>query len=603
MTKPYLRKSPPPIKQESFNLSVYGGGLNNVSGDVTIQDNQSTNNQNMMFISDEIMETRPGITAIDALTLTNPITFIDDYKPIDAAHSKVRASDSKVYVDSTEIDTVTDTIKGLNYIGKYYYVDGTKLKMYNGTKTYEIVEDAKSFSTVTIETSATTPITIALEDLDARTIVGTVIRHETVTAIETYTITAVDVATKTIQINVPITQKIEEGDMIRLYVPREKANYFEGQVKYDETLNLVWYEPCEYELEDSLKGENYIARNPHTIAIRGERLYISGDTNHPNYVYLSDVANPFYFPSYVSFQCPPNGDAVVDIVEFDDAMVVGRHSDIYAIYGVSPDLTSSNPFRMKKVDVHIGFMAKNCFAIINNLLFFLGYDSKFYRMTTPQTNIEYLTTKPLTNIIDIHKAPISIDPEKLNKISTIVYNNEFMMNIDGTVIVYSYNNRAFTFYKGWLSTSLYTDGLNVYIGRSDGKVAMWDKDVYSDLGVAIESIYETKRFDFGKTSNYKYFNQCIATTHAYEGTYSDIKLEYEIDFFYTAVAKIIRSAMSLFGIANWGDKFNDKEIMKSHWQMINARGRTIKLKFSTNAVNQPMRIYDINVIWSMRDFR
>lgn len=606
---PYIRKPPNHIKQQAFTLSVFGGGMNNVSGDTTINDNEATDCNNMMFISDEIMEKRYGISAVDDLVLTKPITWVDTFKPINESVIHIRATDTEVYAGTTKIADVSGRVRGTNYIGKYYFVDQDKLRMYDGSKVYEVKEDPKTIAISDVAVEAELPINIPVEWLDDRTKVGGFIQHETSMGINKYEITGVNVEDNIVTINTTLAEAIEEGDFIRLYVPRAKELFFEGQVKYDETLNYTWYEPCDYELDDSYKGENYLPVNPSVMCIRGERFYLSGDLQNPHNIYMSEIANPLYFPSYLGFQCPPNGDMVVDILEFDNALIVARHNDMFAIYGNSASFTTGNAFNMKKIDAHIGFMAPNCFAVMNNFLFYLGYDGKFYRMNTPNTYIEYLMTKPLKDTVDLYRTPISLTSEDMKNISSVSYDNEFIININDKTLVYSYTNQAFTYYEGWKARSLYTDGLDLYIGTEGGVLALWDKSVYSDLGIPYESVYETKRFDFNSPINYKNFLQCLVTAHAYDDFTSSVLLQFEVDFYYKNNAPIIynkhvvNSNLSNFNVTAPEKLSAAKNIIKSEWIPLNYKGRTIKFKFSNSMLNEPMRVYDINMIYTARDVR
>lgn len=600
---PYIRKAPQAKQQGSFTQDNFAGGLNNVSGDTIIADNQLTNSQNLMFTSDNTMEKRYGLVAFDELNLEGAITMVGEYKPVIEDSEIVRSTDTEVYIGATKVADIAGTAYGINYIGNYYFVDGNELRVYNGEGTYVIKEDPKAYAMADILETEPSPVVITIDNLDFRTAVGDTIQHETYLGIIPYTITDINYETNQITIAETLTNPITAGDLIRLYVPRPKEIYFEGQVVYDDLLGWAWYEPCDYELEDSLKGENYIPNNPSVITIRNDRIHLSGDSLYPHNIYMSDINNPFYYPAALGLQCPPNGDEIVDMFEFDDALIVARHNDMYAVYGNSADLESTNLFRMKKIDTHIGFFARNAYAILNNYVFYLGYDKRFYRMTTPMTNIEYLVTKPLTDIVDLTLAPLSLTDTDFQYISTVAFNNEFMMNIGNKTIVYSFGNQGFTFYTGWNARSLYTDGIDVYVGNTNGILSKWTKGVYSDLGVAIESIQETKRFDFGKPINYKYYNQCIITAHSYDDYMSELSVAFEIDIYYKDNIEIINATQSKFGVTTWGEKFNDRNIIKSEWIPLNYRGRTIKFKISNNTIDQTMKIYDINVVYSMRDFR
>lgn len=600
---PYVRKSPQIKAQNSFTQNNFAGGLNNTSGDTVIADNQLSDSKNMMFTSDNTMEKRYGLVAYDEVVLGDSITMVNEYKPVLGDAQLVRSSDTELYIGEAKVANITGPACGINYIGNYYFVDGNDLYVFDGALTYIIKEDPKSYAIEGVDTSATTPVVIKIDALDMRTSVGDTIQHECYLGVEKYTITAIDYELKQITIEETLVNNIVIGDLIRLYVPRLEGVYFEGVVVYDDLLGWAWYEPCDYEIKDVLKGENYMPNNPSAICIRNDRIHLSGDAMYPYNIYMSDINNPFYYPASLGLQCPPNGDEIVDMFEFDNALIIARHNDIYVVYGNSADLDSSNLFRMKKLDTHIGFIGRNAYAILNNFVFYLGYDKRFYRMTTPMTNIEYLTTKPLTDIIDLTLSPLNLTNTDMNIISTIAFNNEFLMNIGNKTMVYSFDNQGFTYYSGWNAEALYTNGIDVYVGNNDGVVSKWTKGVYNDLGVAIESIQESKRFDFGKPISYKYYNQCIITTHSYDDYMSELSVAFKIDAYYKDNVDVINATQSKFGATAWGERFNDRNIIKSEWIPLNYRGRTIKFKISNNIIDQTMKLYDINVVYSMRDFR
>jgi hypothetical protein len=261
------------------------------------------------------------------------------------------------------------------------------------------------------------------------------------------------------------------------------------------------------------------------------------------------------------------------------------------------------------MDSSTGFMSANCGALLNNFFFYLGYDGRFYKLNTPTTFVEYLMTRPLTDVVDLYSPPLNLTKEDMNDISTIAYNNECIFNIRDKTLVYSYRNQAFTYYEGWNGRSLYTDGIDVFIGRADGVTAKVDPTVYSDLGKAIEAVYETKRFDLNSPINYKYFIQCLLSAHAYDDYVSSIMFQVEVDFYYKNNAPIIynkhkiNANLSNFNVTAPEKLSSAKNIIKSEWIKLNYRGRTIKFKFSNNMLDEPMRVYDINMIYTVRDVR
>lgn len=605
--RPYIRKPPKPTPQSVFTLSTFGGGLNNVNGDTAIQDNQATDCKNMMFISDEIMEKRYGTSAIDEFVLDGAITWIDMYRPTTGEPQMIRATDSEVYCGETKICDVNGRIKGANYIGKYYFVDGKHLYVYDGTTYYQVC-NTNSYTT---EEVAANGKDFFVKQIPDYVTVDNPLHFLVGTTKVTLDIAAIDRENNKITVASGHTAKVPKDTVVYFFTPLG-SSHLEGTEVWDAVNHYAYYEPCENQLNDEFAGTQYIPDQPDTLIIHKDRVFIAGDSEQPHGIYMSALASisPIYFPVGASLSAKPDGQKIVDFVVFDNALVVGRHTDIFVIYGSSEyqDI-SADPFYIRQMDSSTGFMSANCGALLNNFFFYLGYDGRFYKLNTPTTFVEYLMTRPLTDVVDLYSSPLNLTKEDMNDISTIAYNNECIFNIRDKTLVYSYRNQAFTYYEGWNGRSLYTDGIDVFIGRADGVTAKVDPTVYSDLGKAIEAVYETKRFDLNSPINYKYFIQCLLTAHAYDDYVSSIMFQVEVDFYYKNNAPIIynkhkiNANLSNFNVTAPEKLSSAKNIIKSEWIKLNYRGRTIKFKFSNNMLDEPMRVYDINMIYTVRDVR
>lgn len=605
--RPYIRKPPKPTPQSVFTLSTFGGGLNNVNGDTAIQDNQATDCKNMMFISDEIMEKRYGTSAIDEFVLDGAITWIDIYRPTTGEPQMIRATDSEVYCGETKICDVNGRIKGANYIGKYYFVDGKHLYVYDGTTYYQVC-NTNSYTT---EEVAANGKDFFVKQIPDYVTVDNPLHFLVGTTKVTLDIAAIDRENNKITVASGHTAKVPKDTVVYFFTPLG-SSHLEGTEVWDAVNHYAYYEPCENQLNDEFAGTQYIPDKPDTLIIHKDRVFIAGDSEQPHGIYMSALASisPIYFPVGASLSAKPDGQKIVDFVVFDNALVVGRHTDIFVIYGSSEyqDI-SADPFYIRQMDSSTGFMSANCGALLNNFFFYLGYDGRFYKLNTPTTFVEYLMTRPLTDVVDLYSSPLNLTKEDMNDISTIAYNNECIFNIRDKTLVYSYRNQAFTYYEGWNGRSLYTDGIDVFIGRADGVTAKVDPTVYSDLGKAIEAVYETKRFDLNSPINYKYFIQCLLTAHAYDDYVSSIMFQVEVDFYYKNNAPIIynkhkiNANLSNFNVTAPEKLSSAKNIIKSEWIKLNYRGRTIKFKFSNNMLDEPMRVYDINMIYTVRDVR
>lgn len=623
MTRPYFRNpyrlgTKGWLTEGSFSLSNFAGGLNNVDPDTNIADNELTDTKNMKFMG-SIMETRPGTVYVNNSSFTNlnaPITWTDRYQPLLNNSHTVRATATEIYIDDTKLCDIQGNVRGVNYVGKYYFVDGHNLFMYDGTDYYKIIQDPTGYTDgETASNSTTIKLKKIPENLavgDTVYVVKSVIKTE---ADVTKTVSAINTETKTITINSAVGSVIPKDSPILFYTPRA-TSYTVGEQVFDSTNHLAYYKPCINELSDSYAGASYIPDAPDLIAVHKSRLIVTGDSTQPHGVYMSATTEPLYFPVSAGVSVKPNGEKIIDLIPFDDALIIARHEDMYVLYGETEYANNSSglqSFSIQQMDVTTGVMSAGCGAMLNNFYIYLGYDGIFYRLNTPTTFVEYLMTKPLPRKCDIYEAPISLTRNSIHNCSAIAYRNEVYFGIgNNLVIVYNYDNQAFTYYVGWKNSSLYTDGITVYIGTTEGDFLKYDdiNKSYTDLGVAIDCRLHTKRFDFGDAIGYKYFKMFMVTSHAYDNLQSNITSKVEVDYFDNPVNTTINSNLAQFGIAKWGMvRFNNRNLFKSPYMFLDVSGRTIMFKFSTNSLNttdntgQPFRIYDINILYSSRDVR
>ena len=86
--------------------------------------------------------------------------------------------------------------------------------------------------------------------------------------------------------------------------------------------------------------------------------------------------------------------------------------------------------------------------------------------------------------------------------------------------------------------------------------------------------------------------------------FSQMNVNVEIDYFSNTNPIVINSNVSRFGISEWGKNiFNNRNLFKTGWLSLDIKGRTIKFIITNNRVNEPMKIYEINVLCTMRDVR
>ena len=403
LSKPFVRPNPSFLgmtqykPERTITVNNLAGGLNNVEPDNVIADSESTNTKNMMFISNSLMESRYGTKYVNETLypdLNSPITWVDEYTPTKTESHFIRATDNAIYVDNTKICDVNGRVRGVNYIGKYYFVDGKYLWVYDGTTYYQVCTTS-SHTTAAVAVSGKTfnlhsipnyltvdkPLYIIMAD-------GSTV---------TLDITAIDRVNKTVTVATGHTAVIPKETVVYFYTPLGTSS-LEGTNVWDSTNHYAYYEPCTNQLKDEFAGTPYMPDSPNVIAIHQDRIFIAGDVEQPHGVYMSSIASisTIYFPVGAGVSAKPNGDKVIDLIVFDSALIIGRHQDMYVLYGSSEyQKISSDPFYVKQMDVSIGLMCTDCGAMINNFYIFLGYDGRFYKLNTPTTFVEYLMSRPI----------------------------------------------------------------------------------------------------------------------------------------------------------------------------------------------------------------
>ena len=619
MTIPYFRSpyrigSRGWLAEQFFTLSNFSGGLNNVEPDTAIADNEATDCRNMRFIGDSLMEKRPGTSYYDEASyadLDGPITWLDTYSPTLGDSKIVRATSTAVYVGADKICDAQGDVHGVTYIGKYYFVDGKSLRVYDGKKCCRIISEPVGFLA---EAASANSSTFKLKKTPEQLKVGdhVLVLSSVAGTDEDVTGKVSTISENSVTISVTIAKALPKDSPLIFYDPGDKKKVI-GEEVWDDEKNIAYYKPCFNEIADKFAGASYFPDAPKVITVHKDRLFVAGDTTQPHGVYMTSMSQPLYFPSGASILVKPDGEAVVDLIVFDSALIIGRHKDMFVLYGDSEyQVLSKNPFYVKQMDTAVGLMNVDCGSLLNNFYIYLGYDGRFYKLNSPTTYVEYLMTRPLPWKCDIYSDLFSVPQNTVVKTSSVAYRNEVYINInDDLTIVYNYDNMAYTYYTGWKSKSLHALGIHLLIGRTDGKLVKFnDDDVsFDDLGSAINACYETKRFDLGSSINFKYFKSFMITSEAYDEVSSTITVGVEIDFYTNDNCATINSNLSQFGISRWAiDRFNNKNLYKSPYLFLDVKGRTIKYKFSNdkigaNGKGESFRIYDVNTLYAPRDVR
>jgi hypothetical protein len=518
---PWIQQSsPPPNQIHSFSLQNYAGGMNNRSR--MLQDNESPHVLNMMFTDQEVLERRPGTKKYDEVHLGEPVTWMDEYRPFDETDQLIRATDTKIYADGAQIATTGWRITGVNYQGKYIYTDGGNVRVYGKFPQASIGEYVEVRGTP-----------------DAG-----------------YTVFRV--------------ASPPSG-----FTPLPEPHR-EGKTVYDYATKTLWYEPCDYEVKDTSRGSNVVPTNTDYLVSHKGRIFVSHDERADDTVYLSEIGNPYYFPVYASVQLPPTNDRVYGLEVFDDAVVIGRHEDIYLLRGETNDPNLGLPLhKLEKVNSHTGVLGARSLNVVNNYLFFLGSDGVVYGMSSAYTN-GYLATEIISKQVDLFKEPINLTFSDLRNSSTYYDDEHWYLNAGGKTLVYSYRHRSWLMWKGLNARTMFRLGDELIWGTWTGGTHTFDKASYTDLGKPFKSTWESKYFDMGQASTYKQFREFYIVAHTFDDFPSDIRFRFEVDYADVNAEVIVKNQTSRWGLSLFGDRFITRNVNSSSPIVIGRRGRLIR---------------------------
>jgi len=510
---------PAPNKVYDFSILNFVGGLNNRAE--LIETNQCSSVLNMAFSDDTVMDKRHGSTHFDTLTLEKPIRFLDEYKPYNDDNVLIRATEDEIYFGNMKVAAIQGEVSGTNFSGKYYFVDGEKIRVYGmfaqETSTYEEVKG---------------------------------------TPVDTYTM-------------------LELVNPDSGYTPLSKE-HTQGKVVVDYEKGTLQYQPCAHEMEDVHKNANVLPKHPTYIVAHDGRLYISGSTDDDDNVYISDVQNGYYFPSTTAIQLTPNSDKVVALNVYDDSVVVGRRYDVHVIRGKTNNPELGFPvFELQKMNTHTGMASHKSVSAVHNYLFYLGSDGNVYSIASTTNSARVLSTSIINQTVDLFKTPVGLTRSDLYEACSVFHDDQYYLSIKDVILIYSYRYRAWTMYKGLNARCFYRFDTVLLWGNDKGRIVMPSED-YLDHGVPYEAHWKSGIYDMGTAINYKHFKEFYVVAHTFDKHTSSVRLKFEVDYVDIAQELETEAKISKFGEAKFGDRFISRSINASFPALIGVRGRQLR---------------------------
>lgn len=389
---------------------------------------------------------------------------------------------------------------------------------------------------------------------------------------------------------------------------------------------------------DSALGANAPTDNglppKYSIALYHQGRLFVNDAANPNYVWYSNLNDPYTFASTNFFR---SGDNTADLVKtlgiLDGSLIVGCEKSHTIVY--MPDTTASN-WTFQTARTTLG--SKSPFGVsnyLNKLLFpaieggkFVGFAALAGSTVEPSASLLSVSTAGSELRSDrIEPDMFTVRDSLISGISSIVYKNRVYITVPyGSsatvnnriyVLDFSMSNLRKNQKESWvpwtgLNASQFTiyDGNLYYISSTaTGFVYKLEGGTYSDDGSAIDSYYWTKEYPgFSDEIN---FNK----DHRYAKILVDQAGDYYMGFAYrvdsdkgsgTLQSIYLNPGSSLWGTMRWGldmwggGKNQDEKLV----YLSGARGTRIQFKFSNlNTANQRFKVHRLNYAYNKKGYR
>jgi hypothetical protein len=374
---------------------------------------------------------------------------------------------------------------------------------------------------------------------------------------------------------------------------------------------------------------------PYSMLVYHQNRIFCNDTGNQNYVWYSELADPYIFKATSFIRVGDNcGDVVRGLQVYDDSILVFCDNSQWLIYMPEP----GSPTDWQQIRIRSNLGSKNhfgSFTYMNKIMFPAMQSNKLVGFAavsgaSVDTSATLLTVSAIGS--DLKSTPIepdvfAIEESAVDKITSFVFQNRAYISVPyGTGV--TNNNRIFVFdfsisdlmkkqegsWVPWTGLSAvqfteYNGKLYYQTSNATGRVYEMNTSTYNDDGSAINSYFWTKEFHGlnGHETSFKDFRS-IDLLFEKSGDYF-MNFGYRVDSD-SGVGKTIQLDLnpggSLWGTMRlgtdtWGGGQSDGE---EQLTLGNVRGQRIQFKFSNqNTINQKFSVKGLSFIYNIKNRR
>lgn len=134
--------------------------------------------------------------------------------------------------------------------------------------------------------------------------------------------------------------------------------------------------PAEDTADEELPADSISTCN--RILLHWDRLIMYGDLYRKDFIYVSHLNMPNYFPVSNTLQFEnPKREEITKIIRYRDNLVVFSPSSIQALYGKDPSPYSDEQYQRIMLNTDVGCIAPNTVQVVENHVYFLSYEGLY----------------------------------------------------------------------------------------------------------------------------------------------------------------------------------------------------------------------------------
>jgi hypothetical protein len=381
--------------------------------------------------------------------------------------------------------------------------------------------------------------------------------------------------------------------------------------------------------------DNGVPPKYNSIVYHQNRLFVN-DTAQPNYVFYSDIAEPYTFGALSFFRV---GDATSDLVKglavYNDQLIIFCDNSIWINY--MPDSTASNWIQVRAKSAYGSKSPFGLPVFQNSVLFPATQNSKFVGFgaisgTTVEPDVALLTVGGLISDLQSNRIePDMFDVQEayVRNIAAITYKNRIYISVtygngnteNNRMFVYDYDRDrlsqtqrgAWVPYDGMNAAQFAIYDQKLYYAESGANgLHVYEMEVsgtYSDDSAAINSYYWTK--EFSGNPGHETVEKDFRTSEMLV----DQAGAWPMDLFYRVNSDLGQGTQEVIDLTPGGSTWNNFTWNNELWgggraedektlYMANARGRRIQFKFSNqNVAGQRFKVHGQNFSYNIKGTR